>query len=85
MESLEKEIKEIKKRNAWVEEDKAWETSWSRRVSLALITYILISFYMIYLGVEKPWLNAIIPTAGFIIFTFTLNWVRILWSKIRKK
>lgn len=40
-EDLEKEIQEIKKRNKRVESNKAWETSWKRRVLLVLFTYLL--------------------------------------------
>ena len=36
---LEKEIKEIKERNKRVETDKAWETSWTRKICIALLTY----------------------------------------------
>ena len=35
---LEKEIEEIKKRNIRVEKDKAWETSFTRKVCIAILT-----------------------------------------------
>ena len=37
--NFKKEIEEIKKRNARVEADKAWETSWARRILVALLTH----------------------------------------------
>ena len=43
-EKIESEIKNIKARNARVELDKKWETSWTRRFCICVLTYI-ISFY----------------------------------------
>ena len=37
--SLEERVAKIEARNAKVEADKAWETSWVRRFSIALLTY----------------------------------------------
>ena len=34
--NLEKEIESIKKRNKRVELDKAWETSWTRKICISL-------------------------------------------------
>ena len=42
---LEKEIEEIKKRNIRVEKDKAWETSFTRKVCIAILTYIVVVSY----------------------------------------
>ena len=39
MNSLERRIQAIEERNKRVEADKAWETSLTRRVSIAVITY----------------------------------------------
>lgn len=85
IEQLEKEIKEIKQRNARVEEDKEWETSDARKVIIALVTYVLIGVYMTFLGISRPWLNAIVPTTGFILSTLTLSWARSIWIKIRER
>lgn len=79
--TLEQEIQTIKKRNETVEADKAWETSWSRRVLVAIFTYLAISLYMLAVEIPKPWLNAIVPTVGFLLSTLTLplfkrGWVR---------
>lgn len=35
---LNKEIEEIKKRNKRVELDKAWETSWTRKICICILT-----------------------------------------------
>lgn len=84
LEQLEKEITEIRARNKKVEADKAWETSLTRKVIIALVTYVLIGLYMYYLGVVKPWLNAIVPTLGFLLSTLTLSWAQSVWIKNKK-
>ena len=45
MKDLEKEIELIKERNKRVEKDKAWETSMLRKVSIAILTYIVVITY----------------------------------------
>jgi len=81
IEDLEKEINLIKKRNMRVESDKAWETSWTRRFLLALFTYLAISLYMYAISLPNPWLNAIIPSIGFLLSTLTLPTFKTIWQK----
>ena len=38
--NLEKEIKQIKDRNKRVELDKSWETSWTRKLTIMILTYL---------------------------------------------
>ena len=45
MDELEKRIEAIEKRNKKVEIDKAWETSWTRRVCIMILTYIIVIIY----------------------------------------
>ncbi|MFC2175021.1 hypothetical protein ACFLQ2_04120 [archaeon] len=78
---LKKEVKEIKKRNKSVEGDKAWETSYSRRVLLAVFTYLAIALYLQAINIPDAWLNAIGATAGFMISTLTLPFFKKLWLK----
>jgi hypothetical protein len=78
---LEQEIQNIKKRNESVETDKAWETSWSRRGLLAIFTYLAISLYMLGIKISEPWLNAIVPTVGFLLSTLTLPLFKRAWIK----
>ena len=42
---LEKEIIRIKERNKRVELDKKWETSWTRKICIMLLTYIVVIIY----------------------------------------
>jgi hypothetical protein len=82
---IEQRVKMIEDRNVKVEADKAWETSWSRRFLLAVFTYLAISLYMRAIDVPRPWLNAIVPTAGFMISTLTMPFFKKIWLKDRNK
>ena len=81
LEQLEKEITTIKQRNAKVEIDKRWETSLTRRALLFLFTYLAIAIYMYAIDVINPWLNAVIPSIGFLLSTLTLPFFKSLWVK----
>jgi hypothetical protein len=78
---LEKRIASIEKRNQNVELDKAWETSWVRRSLLVLFTYISIGAYMWVIDISDPWLNAVIPSIGFLLSTLTLPFFKKLWMR----
>ena len=85
MDNFEQRLHQIEERNAKVEIDKAWETSWTRRGLLALFTYLAISIYLSAISIENPWLNAIVPTAGFMISTLTMPFFKKLWLARKKK
>lgn len=78
---IEKRVEAIEKRNSKVEGDKAWEGSLTRKIIIALLTYLIIGSYMNFIGVATPWINAIIPTTGFILSTLTLGVIKNLWVK----
>ena len=78
---LEKEIELIKARNKKVETDKAWETSWTRKFILIIFTYIGIGFYLRAINIYKPWLNAIVPSVGFLLSTLTLPIFKKIWER----
>ena len=80
---LKKRVEEIEKRNKKVEMDKAWETSYARRGLLIIFTYLSIGIYMAAIKVDRPWLNAIIPSLGFLLSTLTLPFFKNLWLKRR--
>jgi len=83
MEDLEQRIKQIEDRNSRVESDKDWEKSWTRRVLLAVFTYLAIGLYLGAIEVSRPWINAIVPTAGFMISTLTMPFFKKAWLKSR--
>lgn len=78
---LEKRITEVERRNQRVEQDKAWETSWSRRLLLIFFTYLTIAIYMKFVLNTNPWLNAIVPSLGFYLSTLSLPFIKKIWSK----
>ena len=43
--NLEERIKKIEERNKKVELDKRWETSWTRKICIMILTYIIVIVY----------------------------------------
>jgi len=84
MDTLESRVEAIEKRNRKVEADKSWEGSITRRVLIILFTYISIGSYMWAIGVDKPLLNAVIPSLGFTLSTLSLPFFKEIWLRNRK-
>lgn len=76
---LEKKIADIEARNQKVEADKGWEVSWQRRILILILTYLLVLLYFFLIEVEKPFLNALVPTIGFFLSTLTLSIAKKAW------
>ena len=76
---LMEEIDRITERNRRVELDKAWETSWTRRGLVALITYVVATVFMWRIGISDPYFNALVPTGGYLLSTLTLSSVKRRW------
>jgi hypothetical protein len=81
--SLEQRVKRIEQRNKRVEADKAWETSWTRRIAIAVLTYIIIAIVFWMTGLGKPFLNALVPTTAFILSTLTVSALKKWWTARR--
>lgn len=82
MEELKKEIEEIKKRNKRVELDKKWETSWTRKICIMVLTYVVVVVYTtIITKVTNVWLSSLVPVIGFTLSTLSLKMVRKIWEK----
>lgn len=81
MVSLEERIAKIEERNRKVETDKAWETSYTRRILIVLFTYLAIALYLKFIVRIEPWINAIVPSIGFLLSTLTLPFFKSLWKK----
>ncbi len=79
METLKREIEEIKLRNQRVEGDKAWETSLFRKITISLITYIVAAIVMYFIGVQDYFLSALIPTIGYFLSTLSLSFIKRWW------
>jgi len=85
MENLEQKIQKIEERNQRVEVDKAWETSWTRRILLTIFTYLAIGVYMWTIEIARPWLNAVVPAVAFMLSTLTMPLFKKLWLKNKEK
>jgi hypothetical protein len=78
---LELEIDKIKSRNAKVEADKAWETSLFRKLIIIILTYIVITLFFLFADLPNPFINAIIPTTGFVLSTLSIPILKKFWIK----
>ncbi|MBU1954330.1 hypothetical protein KKH03_05165 [Patescibacteria group bacterium] len=81
LKQLEQEISKIKERNAKVEADKAWETSLSRKALIAILTYFVIVLFFYFAALPKPFINAIVPTLGFVLSTLSVPVFKKVWIK----
>ncbi|MFH0974114.1 MAG: hypothetical protein V1817_04995 [Candidatus Micrarchaeota archaeon] len=85
LEKHDSRVARIEARNARVEADKSWETSWARRALLVLFTYLAVGFYLHAIAVPQPWLNALIPSLAFLLSTLTLPFFKEQWLKARRR
>jgi len=76
---MKEEIESIKERNKRVEADKAWETSKTRRVIIAILTYLIIVIFLFSINAPNPWLSAMVPVLGFILSTLTMPFLKNIW------
>lgn len=85
LDELKKEIDEIKSRNKRVEADKAWETSWTRKLLILTLTYIVIVIFFLVTNLPNPFINAIIPSVAFILSTLSIPLFKKWWiNKLQK-
>lgn len=83
--NLEKEIKDIKERNKRVEKDKAWEVSWTRKICIMILTYIVVVIYSyIIRNGNNIFLSSLVPVIGFTLSTLSLNLIRKIWESKTK-
>jgi len=81
-EELKKEIEKIKERNKRVELDKAWETSWTRKICIMILTYIVVIIYSYVIrNIDNIFLSSLVPVIGFTLSTLSLKVVRNIWEK----
>ena len=79
---LEKRIKDIEDRNKRVELDKCWETSWTRKICIMILTYIIVIIYSYLIRkYDYIFLTSLVPVIGFTLSTLSLKAVRKVWEK----
>lgn len=82
MKDLEKEIELIKERNKRVETDKAWESSWTRKICIAVLTYLVVVAYNYgIVKIDNIFLSSLVPVMGFLLSTLSLKVIRNVWEK----
>lgn len=84
LDDIEKRLAKIEKRNNSVEMDKAWETSWTRKFLIIIFTYFSIALYLKYIVKIDPWINAIVPSLGFLLSTLSLPFFKNIWIQRQK-
>ena len=70
----------IEARNARVEKNKAWETSLTRRLSIALLTYFVVVAYLLLIDNDRPYVTAIVPAVGYFLSTLVMRNIKSLWQ-----
>lgn len=76
------EIKKIKERNKRVELDKKWETSWTRRICIMILTYIVVVIYSFVISnYSNILLSSFVPVIGFTLSTLSLKLMRQIWER----
>ena len=83
LQKIEKELADIKERNLRVEGDKGWEVSWTRRVFIAVSSYIVAGIWLVIINDSFPWLKAFVPAFGYLLSTLSLPFIKKWW--INKK
>lgn len=81
--TIEERLAVIEARNKKVETDKAWETSWTRRISIMVLTYLVVVAYLHFIVHIDPWINAIVPVLGFLLSTLTVRLIKNVWTRSR--
>ena len=82
MEELKKELEEIKQRNKRVELDKKWETSYTRKICICVLTYIVVLIYSNMVNKSNNiFLSSLVPVIGFFLSTLSLKIIRKIWEK----
>lgn len=77
---LENRIKIIEQRNVRVEADKAWEISFTRKLFIAVSTYIIAAVWLIIIKDVNPLFKALVPTVGYLLSTLSLPLVKKWWA-----
>ena len=83
--AIEEEIASIRERNFEKDISKRFESSFLRVAVIMVVTYGIVFGYLYFLEVNKPELNAIVPTLGFNLSTWSLSFVKTCWLKRQRE
>ena len=80
--NIENEIKKIKERNKRVELDKKWETSYTRKICICILTYIVVVIYTYFIRMtNNVFFSSLVPVIGFFLSTLSLKFIRKIWER----
>lgn len=82
-EDIANQLSEIDLRNKRVELDKAWETSWTRRLVISIITFLVALIWLYLIHESMPYLKAFVPVFGYILSTLSLSIIKTYWQNIK--
>ena len=82
---LREALLEIKDRNVRVEREKAWELSWTRRLTIGGAIYGGAWLWLLNLDVQRAPLQALVPAAAYVLSTLSLPIVKSWWLRARFK
>ena len=82
IENIERRLENIEKRNKRVEIDKKWETSFLRKICIAILTVVVVVIYSwVIKRFDNIIFNSLVPVIGFILSTLSIKFIRKLWEK----
>ena len=81
MQNMEETLRTILDRNKRVEVEKAWETSATRRIFIAALTYLTAAMMLWMLQQPMFLLLALIPAIAYLLSTLSLTWIKRVWMK----
>ena len=80
--NIEQELENIKKRNKRVELDKSWDTSWTRKICIMILTYLIVVIYSYLIKqYDNILLSSLVPVIGFALSTLSLKYIRKVWER----
>lgn len=80
--NIEQELENIKKRNKRVELDKSWETSWTRKICIMILTYLIVVIYSYLIKqYDNILLSSLVLVIGFALSTLSLKYIRKIWER----
>lgn len=81
LKEIEERIIKIEERNKRVELNKSWETSWTRKISIMVLTYlVVITYSYVIRNFDNILLSSLVPVIGFTLSTLSLKYIRKIWE-----
>lgn len=81
LQNIDQVLDQVKQRNLRVESDKAWEGSKTRILLICAITYVVATGVFFSLGAKRPFLDAVVPTLGFLLSSQSIPLAKKFWVK----